>query len=89
MKIADELVAEKLAACVQLVNPITSIYHWQGKITKSTEYLCLIKTSRDKYKAIEARINELHPYDIPEIIALDISEIDPKYSGWITDSILS
>jgi periplasmic divalent cation tolerance protein len=68
-RIAERLVAERLAACVQISGPITSTYHWKGKIEQEREYVCTAKTSRKNYPEIEKIILELHPYETPEIIA--------------------
>ena len=71
-RIADRLVAERLAACVQISGPITSTYHWQGKIEQEQEYVCTVKTFRKNYPEIEKIILDLHPYETPEIIATPV-----------------
>lgn len=83
--IAEHLVQEKLAACVNLLPNITSIYHWQGEIQYDNELQLLIKTDSDKFTQLNARINSLHPYDVVEVIALNIQQGDNNYLNWIQD----
>lgn len=82
-KIAKHLVETKLAACVQIVGPITSTYHWKGKVENAQEWLCLIKTREDLYNKVEAAIKRLHPYETPEIIAVPIVKGSKEYLNWI------
>ncbi len=82
--VARTLVAEKLVACVNLLPAVTSIYVWQGRHEESTEILALLKTPCDRYPALEARLRALHPYEVPEIIAVEITAALPKYLQWIT-----
>jgi periplasmic divalent cation tolerance protein len=85
--IAYVLVTEKLAACAQvLAGPITSIYHWHGKLEQSSEFMCLFKTTAELYPLLETRIRELHSYDVPEIIAVEITAGSDGYLRWIDDS---
>ena len=79
-KIAEALVKNKIAACVQIL-PINSVYRWKGKIEKEKEYLLLIK-GKD-YKKIEKALTKIHPYDIPEIIQIKITKASKPYSKWI------
>ena len=83
--IAQHLVGAKLAACVQIVGPITSIYRWKGKVENAPEWLCLIKTRDDLYNKVEATIKSLHPYETPEIIAVPIVKGTKEYLSWIGD----
>ncbi len=83
--LSELLVQGKLAACVQSF-PITSIYTWEGKLTRDSEWLLLIKTRSDKYKAIEALILTHHSYDVPEIIQLSVEAGNPGYLTWIDDN---
>ena len=85
-RIAQALVDERLAACVNLVPGLTSIYRWQGKVEKEAECLLIIKTVAARFEAIRERIKILHPYDLPEIIALPISKADDAYLRWLTDN---
>ncbi len=86
-KIARTLIDEKLAACVQIIGPVTSIYQWQGKLEQSSEFLCLVKTEKSLYSKLEQRIKALHPYETPEIISIDIIDIELNYSKWIHNSL--
>jgi periplasmic divalent cation tolerance protein len=86
-KIARTLVEAKLAACVNLLPPVESIYAWQGKIEKSRERLLVIKTSREVFPKVEAEIRKLHSYATPEIICLPIVNGSRDYLGWLDQSI--
>jgi periplasmic divalent cation tolerance protein len=86
-RIARTLVEARLAACVQILGPITSIYRWKGKIETEEEWLCLIKSSRSRYGAIEEMILSLHPYETPEIVASEIIAGSSGYLGWLKDSL--
>ncbi len=77
------LVSEKLAACCTIIHNVLSIYHWQGTIDESMEYLLMIKTSTEKRDLIEQRISEIHPYDVPEIIALNMNSVSAPYMAWL------
>ncbi len=81
--IAQHLVGEKLAACVQILGPITSTYRWKGKVETAEEWLCLIKTREILYKEVEKAIISLHSYETPEIIAVTIIKGSPGYLNWL------
>jgi periplasmic divalent cation tolerance protein len=85
-KIAQALVEEHLAACVNLLLGVASVYRWQGKVEKASECLLLIKTGVSRFDVLKRRIQELHPYDLPEIIALPIIHGSREYLNWITES---
>jgi periplasmic divalent cation tolerance protein len=82
-KIARHLVERRLAACVNIVPQITSIYHWQGRIEEGREWLLLIKTSSEMFGRVQAVIRELHSYELPECIAVDIADGSSEYLKWI------
>ena len=82
-RIARTLVDERLAACVNLLPGVTSVYRWQGKVETGEEVLMLAKTTAKGLEALTARIAALHPYDVPEVIALDITGGLLAYLEWI------
>jgi periplasmic divalent cation tolerance protein len=82
-RIAGALVEGHLAACIQIVGPIRSIYRWQGNVETSQEWLCLIKSRQDRYAEIEATIHRLHPYEVPEILAMPITAGSANYLAWL------
>ncbi|NCN88967.1 MAG: divalent-cation tolerance protein CutA [Gallionella sp.] len=82
-RIAGALVTERVAACVNLMAAATSFYHWQGKLERTGEIPLLIKTTRSAYPQLEQRLRELHPYDLPEIIALPVAAGLPDYLSWV------
>jgi periplasmic divalent cation tolerance protein len=88
-KIANALVENELAACVNILGPITSIYRWEGAVQKATEILLLIKTWEDAYDRVEATIRDLHSYELPECIALRVHRGSEKYIEWIENSVRS
>ncbi|RXZ44568.1 divalent-cation tolerance protein CutA [Crenobacter cavernae] len=86
-RLAETLVGEGLAACVNLLAPCRSVYRWQGRVETASEVPMLIKTTAERYPALEARLAELHPYEVPEIVALPLSAGLPAYLAWLADSI--
>ena len=81
--LAQELVEQKLAACVNILAPCKSVYRWQGKIEHAQEIPLLIKTSSSAYSALEAAIHQLHPYELPEIVQVPLSGGLPAYIQWL------
>ncbi len=84
-RIATALVEERLAACVQL-SDISSVYRWQGSVERDDEVRLLIKTSKARYAEVEARIVELHSYDLPAIVAIDATDALSSYADWVVES---
>ena len=82
-RIADALVAERLAACVNRVPGVVSTYRWKGALQRDAEVLLLIKSTRERYDALQDRIRALHPYELPEVIAVDIALGLDRYLAWI------
>ena len=82
-RIAVEMVSRRLAACVQVSGPIQSTYWWQGKVETNEEWLCTAKTSATKLAAIQSLLKELHPYEVPELIATPIVGGSEAYLTWL------
>ncbi|SNR60259.1 divalent-cation tolerance protein CutA [Desulfurobacterium atlanticum] len=82
-KIAETLVSEKLAACVQIIPSIKSVYRWQGKVEKSEEHLLFIKTKESLFEKVEKAIKENHSYEVPEIISIPVNSGSKEYLEWI------
>ena len=88
-RIAAELVSRRLAGCVQVSGPIVSTYRWQGKTESSEEWMCTIKTARGQLAAIQQAMDEIHPYEVPELIATPIVDGSEKYLGWLKEQLES
>ncbi len=86
-RIATALVEQRLAACVQVSGPVTSTYRWQGKIHSAQEWQCSIKTRRDRYPEVEQAIRKLHPYQVPEILALPVVAGGADYLAWLDEAV--
>lgn len=82
-KLADALVAKRLAACINILAPCRSVYRWQGAVQHEEEHPVLIKTTREAYAALEAEIRALHPYELPEIVAVPVERGLPAYLEWV------
>ena len=85
--IARELILRRHAACVNMVAGVKSFYRWRGKICRDDEYLLVIKTLEAEYDAVAATIQELHSYDLPEILAFSITQGEPAFLDWIVSSL--
>lgn len=81
------LVEERMAACVNIVPGITSLYRWEGAVQNDTEVLLIIKTTMDGFDALRRRVLQLHPYDAPEVIDVGVRDGDPAYLEWVRDSV--
>jgi periplasmic divalent cation tolerance protein len=85
VKLARDLIAKRLAACVNVLSGCTSVYRWDGNVEHADEIPVLIKTRASRYAEIEAAIRELHPYELPEVIAVPIVHGLPDYLDWVTE----
>ncbi len=85
VKLAQELVARRLAACVNVLAECTSVYRWKGGIENAVEVPVLIKTRAGRYAEVEAAIRELHPYELPEIVAVPVQHGFDEYLQWVAD----
>jgi len=81
-RIANALIEQRLAACVQIVGPVESVYRWQGNIESAQEWQCWIKTRGDLYAPVAQLIEELHPYEVPEILHM-VAEASKGYLDWL------
>jgi len=81
--LADKIVGAKLAACVQILPQMTSIYVWEGELQKESEHLLLIKTPKEKYDELEKFIIANHSYDVPEVVAVETSNVSESYRRWL------
>lgn len=84
--LADALVSDRLAACVNIVPAVQSIYLWQGEVTRENESLLIMKTTDERYPELERRVNELHSYSTPEVVALRIERGSEQYLSWLRES---
>lgn len=82
-RIAAEVVSRRLAACAQVVAPISATYWWEGEVQRSEEWLLLMKTTADRFDDLAACVRELHSYEVPEIVAVPIVRGTPEYLEWI------
>lgn len=86
-RIARILSKKNLSACTHIVGPITSVYRWKGKLEKTKEWLCIMKTKRTRYKSMEKAIKEIHPYELPEIAAVPIIGGSREYLRWMQEEM--
>ena len=85
--IAYTLVSKRLAACVQVMGPISSTYLWQDKVERTEEWLCIIKTKRSLYEKLEAALRQLHTYEAPEILAIPVADGYEGYMKWLEECL--
>jgi len=85
-QIANQLLEERLVACVNIAGRIRSLFHWQGAVARESESLLLMKTTRERFDELSRRIKELHSYEVPEIIAMPVIVGNPDYLDWIEES---
>lgn len=86
-KIAKNLLQQKLVACVNIINNVSSMYHWQGKIVTDTEWLLVMKTDKLHANCLRSAILDVHNYDVPEFLTLNIENGNPDYLNWITQNL--
>ncbi|MGQ9629876.1 MAG: divalent-cation tolerance protein CutA [bacterium] len=86
-RIAQTLVGRRLSACVQVIGPVSSTYWWKGKVETAEEWLCVVKSREELYEEIEGAIREVHPYEVPEILATPIVAGSEDYLRWLLDVV--
>jgi len=86
-RIATALVEESLAACVNVVPGVRSIYRWKGELVRDDEALLLAKTTRARFEALQARVHALHTYDVPEVVALESAAMSEGYARFLADTL--
>ena len=87
-RLARSFVAERLAACVNLVEGVTSVYRWEGQVEEASEVLLVVKTVAARLTALESRLLELHPYDVPEFVSLAPESVQPSYAHWLAGACI-
>jgi periplasmic divalent cation tolerance protein len=88
VRIADCLVSQRLAACVNMIPGIESVYRWEGRIARDEEVLLLIKTTAERFPELELQVKQLHSYSVPEVVAVEIKQGSSAYLKWLRDSTL-
>lgn len=86
-RLAEALVADRLAACVHVSGPVSSVYRWRGAVERATEWTCAAKTTAASAPAAITRIRALHPYDLPEILVTPVLDGEPTYLAWIAGQV--
>ena len=87
-KIAHSLLKERLIACANIVGPVSSLFWWEGKIDKASEFLVIMKSRKSLFKKLSEKVKELHSYEVSEVIAFPITEGLPSYLNWLDTSLL-
>ena len=87
VEISEELIARRLATCINIVPCLRSIYRWKGKICEDTEYLLLIKTPQSYFDRVSAAIREFHSYELPEILSLPVVKAEENFHRWILEMV--
>ena len=88
-KLAQAILKQRLAGCVQIIGPVTSTYWWQDTIETAQEWLCILKSRRGDYPALEKAICDVHPYEVPEILATSVVAGYPPYLAWLGDTLVT
>ncbi len=86
-RIARAMVEKRLAACAQVVGPITSTYWWKGRIEEAQEWQCLLKTREDRFDVLEQDIRGFHTYEVPEIVSMPLVQVSPAYREWLRQEL--
>lgn len=86
-RMAHLLVERRLAACVNIIPSLTSIYRWQGAVEEAQEVLLVMKTTSEQLPMLEAAVRELHSYEVPEFVVLEAKSVNQPYVDWLTDSV--
>lgn len=86
-RLAEMLVSARLAACVQILPEMESVYRWEGEIRREPEHLLLVKTTAGRFTALEREVRALHSYEVPEIVALNVNEVSAPYLEWLAASV--
>ena len=86
-EMARTLVREQLAGCVNVLPGTYSVYRWEGELSEDTEALLIVKTTQERYDALERRVREMHPYQVPEILALEVGQSLPEFAAWLESSV--
>jgi periplasmic divalent cation tolerance protein len=86
-KIAQTLLSERLIACANILGPVSSHFHWNGKIDSAEEYLMIMKSRADLFAALESRVRVLHSYEVPEVLAVPIVDGSKGYFDWMTGAL--
>ena len=89
VKIARQLLNDRLIACANIIGPVSSLFWWKGKVEKAKEFLVFMKSRRNLFEKLSARIKEMHSYEVPEIIAVSIIKALPSYLDWLNASLES
>ncbi len=88
LRVANTLMNKRLAACVNIIPGLTSVYHWKGQVESSEEHLLLIKSTQAAYPEVESTICQAHPYELPEVIAVPLMAGLDSYLSWIDDNVV-
>ncbi|MBI3324231.1 MAG: divalent-cation tolerance protein CutA [Candidatus Omnitrophica bacterium] len=86
-RIAQTLIAQRLAACVNILPGVDSVFWWEGKVDRARETLLIIKTTRARFRELQPAVRRSHPYDVPEILALPVAVGSPAYLDWVVASV--
>jgi periplasmic divalent cation tolerance protein len=87
LRLAEMLIGARLAACVQVLPEMESIYHWEGRVERAPEVLLLVKTTAARFVELEREVRALHSYETPEIVALPVTSVSASYLEWLTAAV--